>query len=181
MLAHELRNPLASISNATQLFGGMETEEDLVWAKDVILRQVKHLSRLIDDLLDVSRITRGKIKLQKESLALSPVVTSVIEAVRPLIEERKHELNVSLGPSLRLEADPLRLEQILVNLLSNAAKYTDAGGRIWLTATREGEEVVIKVRDTGIGLSAQPLPYVFDLFVQGNRSAAVPKGAWALA
>ncbi len=176
MLAHELRNPLASISNATQLFGHFQTEQDLVWAKEVILRQIKHLSRLIDDLLDVSRITRGKIQLQEEEIALAPVISSAIEAVRPLIEERKHELSISLEPGLRLKADPLRLEQILVNLVNNAAKYTDAGGRIWVTATSDARMLVIKVRDTGIGLPAQLIPHVFDLFVQGDRSAARTEG-----
>jgi PAS domain S-box-containing protein len=177
MLAHELRNPLASISNATQLFGKLEAEEELLWAKGVILRQVQHLSRMIDDLLDVSRITRGTIGLRAEPLSLSPIIGSAIEAVRPLLEERKHELNVSLAPGpLRLEADPLRIEQILVNLLTNAAKYTDAGGRIWLAVWPEGKDIVIKVADTGIGLPPDLRPRVFDLFTQGDRSAARSEG-----
>ncbi|HEU5117967.1 MAG TPA: ATP-binding protein, partial [Isosphaeraceae bacterium] len=176
MLAHELRNPLASISNATQLFGTVETVQDLEWAKEVILRQIQHLSRLIDDLLDVSRITRGKIQLQEEEIALAPVVRSAIEVVRPILQERKHEWTVSLEPNLWLRADPLRLEQILVNLLSNAVKYTDAGGRIEVSATSEGEALVIKVRDNGIGIPARLIPHVFDLFVQGDRSAARTEG-----
>jgi PAS domain S-box-containing protein len=177
MLAHELRNPLASISNAAQLLGSLETEDDLEWAKDVVQRQVKHLARLIDDLLDVSRITRGTIALQTESVALSPIVGGAIESVRPLVEERKHELNVSLAPGpLRLEADPLRIEQILVNLLGNAAKYTDAGGRIWLSAAQDGNEIVVKVRDSGIGMTLELLGRAFDLFVQGDRSAARTEG-----
>ena len=177
MLAHELRNPLASINNAVQLFGRLETEDDLEWAKDVILRQIKHLARLIDDLLDVSRITRGKIELRKEFVNLSPVVGSAVEVVRSLIEERKHELNVSLAPGvLRLEADPVRLEQILVNLLTNAAKYTEAGGRIWLSASREDNDLVIKVRDTGVGIAAELLPRIFDLFTQEDRSIARSEG-----
>jgi PAS domain S-box-containing protein len=177
MLAHELRNPLASINNAVQLFGRLETEEDLEWAKDVVQRQVKHLARLIDDLLDVSRITRGKIGLRKEHLNLSPIVSSALEAVRPLIEERKHELNVSLAAgALRLEADALRLEQILVNLLTNAAKFTDAGGRIWLTASHERDNILIKVRDTGVGITPELLPRIFDLFTQGDRSSARSEG-----
>jgi signal transduction histidine kinase len=176
MLAHELRNPLASINTAAQLFGSLETEENLEWAKEVVQRQVKHLARLIDDLLDVSRITRGKISLRKEPLNLSPVVSSAVEAVRPLIEERRHELSVTHTGTLRLEADPLRLEQILVNLLTNAAKYTDAGGHIGLTARREGADIVIKVRDTGVGISRELLPRVFDLFVQGDRTMARSEG-----
>jgi PAS domain S-box-containing protein len=177
MLAHELRNPLASISNAAQLLGTLESEDDLEWAKDVVQRQVRHLARLIEDLLDVSRITRGTIALQTESVALSPIVAGAIESVRPLVEERKHELNVSLAPGpLRLEADPLRIEQILVNLLSNAAKYTDAGGTIWLSAAQEGKEIIVKVRDTGIGMTPWLLARAFDLFVQGDRSAARSEG-----
>jgi PAS domain S-box-containing protein len=177
MLAHELRNPLASINSAVQLFGKLETEEELEWAKEVIQRQVKHLARLIDDLLDASRITRGKISLRKEILDVSPVVSSAVEVVRPLVEERRHELNVSLAPgALRLEADPMRLEQILVNLLTNAAKYTEAGGRIWLTVRHEGAEIVVEVRDTGVGITAELLPRVFDLFAQGDRSIARSEG-----
>jgi PAS domain S-box-containing protein len=177
MLAHELRNPLSAINGAAQLFGKLETEDDLVWAKDVVQRQVKHLSRLIDDLLDVSRISRGKIGLKKEPLSLSPVVSSAVEAVRPLLEERKHELSVSLiNAGLRLDADPLRLEQILVNLLTNAAKYTDGGGRIWITAGQEGGEVVIRVGDEGIGITAELMPRIFELFAQGDRTAARSEG-----
>ena len=177
MLAHELRNPLSAINGAAQLFGKLETEEELEWAKEVVLRQVKHLARLIDDLLDVSRISRGKIGLRKEPIDLSPVVGSAVEAVRPLLEERKHELSVSLvNGGLRLEADPLRLEQILVNLLTNAAKYTDAGGRISLTARHEGADIVITVRDTGMGITPELLPRVFDLFAQGDRTMARSEG-----
>ena len=177
MLAHELRNPLSSINNAVQLFGELETEEDLLWAKDVVQRQVKHLARLIDDLLDVSRLTRGKFALRKEPLNLSPIVSSAVEVVRPLLEERKHELSVSLvNGGLRLDADALRLEQILVNLLTNAAKYTDAGGRISLTARHEGKDIVITVRDTGMGITSELLPRVFDIFAQGDRTAARSEG-----
>ena len=177
MLAHELRNPLASISNAVQLFGKLETEADLEWAKEIVHRQIKHLSRLIDDLLDVSRITRGKISLRNEVVNLSPVVSSAVEVVRPLIEERKHELVVSLAPgTLRVQGDPLRLEQILVNLLTNAAKYTDAGGRITLSATHEQDSIVINVRDSGIGIPADLQHRVFDIFVQGDRTIARSEG-----
>jgi PAS domain S-box-containing protein len=176
MLAHELRNPLASISSALQLFGRLETERELEWAKDVVQRHVKHLARLIDDLLDISRITRGKISLRKEPVNLSPIVSSAVEVVRPLVEERKHELGVSLTGTLRLEADPLRLEQILVNLLTNGAKYTEAGGNIGLSALHEGPDIVIRIRDTGVGISPELLPRVFDLFVQGDRTMARSEG-----
>jgi CheY-like chemotaxis protein len=132
---------------------------------------------MIDDLLDVSRITRGMICLRKEPIDLSPVVSSAVEAVRPLLEERKHELSVSIvNGGLRLDADPLRLEQILVNLLTNAAKYTDVGGHIRLSARREDSELVIEIRDTGLGIAPELLPKVFDLFVQGDRSAARTEG-----
>jgi PAS domain S-box-containing protein len=177
MLAHELRNPLSAISGAAQLFGKLETEEELEWAKEVVLRQVKHLTRLIDDLLDVSRISRGKISLRKETIDLSPIVSSAVEAVRPLLEERKHGLSISLiNGGLRLEADPLRLEQILVNLLTNAAKYTDAEGQISLTARHEGTDIVIQVRDTGMGITPELLPRIFDLFAQGDRTMARSEG-----
>jgi PAS domain S-box-containing protein len=176
MLAHELRNPLASISNAVYLFGKLETEAELLWAKEVVQRQVRHLARLIDDLLDVSRITRGKITLKMEAVKLSPIVSSAVEAVQPLIDERKQELTVSLVGMSRLEADPVRLEQIIVNLLTNAAKYTDAGGQIALTARHEGADIVISVRDTGVGIPKDLLPRVFDLFVQGDRTAARSEG-----
>jgi PAS domain S-box-containing protein len=177
MLAHELRNPLASISNAVHLFGRLESQDELEWAKDIVQRQVKHLTRLIDDLLDVSRITRGKISLRSEPLDLAPIVGSVVEVVRPLVDERKHQLTVLLPTErLRLMGDPVRLEQILVNLLTNAAKYSDAGSQIELTARREASQIVIQVRDTGIGIAAELLPHVFDIFVQGDRSMARSEG-----
>jgi PAS domain S-box-containing protein len=177
MLAHELRNPLSAINGAAQLFGKLETEEELEWAKEVVQRQVRHLARLIDDLLDVSRISRGKISLRKEPLNLSPIVSSAVEAVRPLMEERKHELSISLiNGGLRLEADPLRLEQIFVNLLTNSAKYTDAGGRISLTARHEGTDIVIKVQDNGMGITPDLMPRIFDLFTQGDRTMARSEG-----
>jgi PAS domain S-box-containing protein len=177
MLAHELRNPIAAINGAAQLFGKLQAEEELEWAKEVVQRQIKHLTRLIDDLLDVSRITRGKIVLQKEPVDLAPIVRSALEHVRSLVEERKHELTVSLAAGeLRLDADPVRLEQILINLLTNAAKYTDAGGRISLTTSRGQSEIVIRVHDTGVGIGADVLPRIFDLFSQGDRTIARSEG-----
>ncbi|HEV3166492.1 MAG TPA: ATP-binding protein, partial [Isosphaeraceae bacterium] len=179
MLAHELRNPIAAISNAVRFFGmsGPGMEQDLQWSKGVMERQVKHLTRLIDDLLDVSRITRGKIQLRKDRLDAGPILNSAVEDVQPLIEERKHELTVSFVPgTLGLNADATRVHQILVNLLVNAAKYTDAGGKIWLTARREGDQVVIKVRDNGMGIPPDRLPTMFELFAQGERSLARSEG-----
>jgi CheY-like chemotaxis protein/anti-sigma regulatory factor (Ser/Thr protein kinase) len=131
---------------------------------------------VVDDLLDVSRLTQGKISLRKAVIDLSPIVSSAVEVVRPLIEERKHELSVSLAGVLRLESDPLRLEQVLVNLLTNAAKYTEAGGHITLTARREANDIVIKVKDTGVGINSELLSHVFDLFVQGDRTIARSEG-----
>ena len=133
-------------------------------------RQVQHMARLVDDLLDVSRITRGKIELRKEVVDLAAVVSRTVEAIRPLIEDRRHELTVDLPPEpVRLEADPTRLEQVLANLLNNAAKYTDHGGHIWLTAEQEGGEVVLRVRDTGIGIAGGHAARIFELFVQADR------------
>jgi CheY-like chemotaxis protein len=171
MLAHELRNPLSAIHNALQLARKSRKPEHLAWAQDVIGQQVKHLARLIDDLLDVSRITRGKIQLRRERQDLAPIIHRAVETVRPLIEARQHQLTVSLtsGP-LRLEADPTRLEQILVNLLTNAAKYTEEGGRIRLTGRRDGGELVLAVRDDGVGIAPEMLPHVFEPFTQVARS-----------
>jgi len=177
MLAHELRNPLASISNAVQLFDYLKSEKDLEWSKDVLRRQVKHLSRLIDDLLDVSRISSGKISLKMEPLNLSTIVARSAEAARPLIDERRHRFEVSLPTEeVPVHADPARLEQTLVNLLTNAAKYTDPGGQIWLSVSCEGPNAVVKVRDNGVGIRPELQPHVFDLFVQEVRSTSRSEG-----
>jgi CheY-like chemotaxis protein/two-component sensor histidine kinase len=144
---------------------------ELQWARDVIDRQVQQMTRLVDDLLDVSRISRGKIELRKERVQLAAVVSSAVEASRPLIEKWDHELTVTLPPEpVYLEADPTRFAQVLLNLLNNAAKYTEQGGRIWLTAGQEGEHVVIRVRDTGIGIPREMLPRIFEMFTQVDRS-----------
>jgi PAS domain S-box-containing protein len=177
MLAHELRNPLSAISNAVKVARKSELTEQLQWSTEVIERQVKQLARLIDDLLDVSRISRGKIQLRKEVVDIGPILNSAVDTVRPLIEDRKHELNVSFrSGTLRVKADPVRLEQIVVNLLTNAAKYTEAGGRIWLTAEQIRNDVVIQVRDTGVGIPPEKLPEMFELFVQDNSSLARSEG-----
>jgi PAS domain S-box-containing protein len=171
MLAHELRNPLAPIRNALHILKLSGANGEMVQqARDMAERQVQHMARLLDDLLDVSRISRGRIELRKEVVDVAMVVNRSVEAMRPLFDERRHELSVSMptGP-LRVETDPTRLEQVLTNLLNNAAKYTEPGGRVWLTAGREGDEVVLRVRDTGIGITPDMLPRIFDLFVQAQR------------
>ena len=171
MLAHELRNPLAAIDNAVSLIGFPDPDHDRIeWSADVIGRHVKHLTRLIDDLLDVSRITRGKIQLRKIPIDACPVLNSAIESVRSLFEERQHRLTTSYATDLILDADATRLEQIVVNLLSNAAKYTEKNGQISFSAQREHNEIVVRVRDTGVGITAEQLSSVFDPFVQGDRT-----------
>jgi PAS domain S-box-containing protein len=178
MLAHELRNPLAPIQNAVSVLQHLGlVDEKLTFATEVIGRQVHHLSRLVDDLLDVSRITLGKIKLQKEPVELATIIARAVETSRPLIDPRGHRLTLALPPErLRVEADATRLTQVIGNLLTNAAKYTDDGGEIALTTNREGSEIVVCVRDTGMGMAPDLLPHVFDLFTQGDRSLARSEG-----
>lgn len=172
MLAHELRNPLAPIRSAVQVLQlSSSRDPTLQWCRGVIDRQVQHIVRLVDDLLDVSRITRGRITLQKEPLDFATIVARAVETSRPLIDEHKHELVISVPPEpVRVEGDLTRLSQVISNLLSNAAKYTEDGGRIWLTAERSGSEVTVRVRDTGMGIPADVVPHVFDLFVQAERA-----------
>ena len=134
-------------------------------------RQVGQMVRLVDDLLDVSRISRGKIELRKEPIELASVVHHAVEAVRPLCESMDHELTVTLPPQpMYLNADPTRLAQVVGNLLNNACKFTERGGRIRLTVEREGEQAVIRVQDTGIGIAAEQLPRIFEMFTQVDTS-----------
>jgi signal transduction histidine kinase/DNA-binding response OmpR family regulator len=172
MLGHELRNPLAAIANALACLDlGGRDGQIRAEARAILDRQVHQMARLVDDLLDVSRITRGKVELRKEPVALESVVDRAVASAQPWISARQHELSVSMPPdNLVLLADPARLEQILANLLNNAAKYTEPRGRIWLSAQRQANHVLLKVRDTGIGIPQQLLPRVFDLFIQGDRS-----------
>ena len=171
VLAHELRSPLAPVRHGLQIIkqlGREDTPVDKVRA--IMERQVHHLTRLVDDLLDVARITHGRLELRKETVVLSTVVNEAVELCRPLIDSRQHELTVSLPPSsCRLEADPARLTQILTNLLDNAAQYTEPGGQIWLTVEQEGQEVVFRVRDTGRGIPSALLPRLFEPFEQAGR------------
>ena len=177
MLAHELRNPLAAISNAAQLAKRSNSTEHREWSQEVIEAQVKNLSRMIDDLLDVSRITLGKIQLQTQTLNLGHVINSAVEAARPLIEERKHRLTVDLGAGpLRVEGDPTRLEQVFVNLLNNAAKYSESSGHITLSAQARGSETVVTIDDTGVGMTPELIAKAFDLFAQGDRTIARSEG-----
>jgi signal transduction histidine kinase/CheY-like chemotaxis protein len=173
MLAHELRNPLAPIRNAVEIMRTVGSTDDRInKGSDTISRQVQHLVRLVDDLLDVSRVTQGKVLLQREALELTEVISRGIDLARPLIEARHHKLEVRLPPlgELVVEGDATRLAQVIGNLLDNAAKYTDEGGSIHLGATRDNEHVVIRVRDNGVGISPDLLPRVFDLFIQAERS-----------
>jgi PAS domain S-box-containing protein len=174
MLAHELRNPLAAIRNAIHL---LSDAEDAEWSKETIGRQVKHLARLVDDLLDVSRITHGQIELRKESIDASTVIQSAIEAVQPLVDARNQDLAVSYAPgTLWCEVDPTRLEQSLVNLLNNAVKYTQSGGHIHLSARRQGDHIAFTVKDDGLGIPPEKLSEIFELFAQGDRTIARSEG-----
>jgi signal transduction histidine kinase len=172
MLAHELRNPLAPIRNAVHVLRlQAEGKPELDWARDVIDRQVKHLVRLVDDLLDVSRITRGKVRLQLEPLSLAAVVAEAVEASNPEIQAREHRLEVALPPGpVWVQGDATRLAQVVTNLLNNAAKYTDPGGRIGLTVGQEESTAVVRVRDNGVGIPGEMLSTVFNLFTQADRS-----------
>jgi PAS domain S-box-containing protein len=170
MLAHELRNPLTPIRNAVHIMGRIELANPrLSWARETIEHQVIHLSRLVDDLLDISRIVGGKITLRKETTDLATVVRQAVMAVQPTLDQKGHALAVQLPtPPVTLDADPVRLAQILVNLLDNAAKYTPDGGHIGLTAQLAGQEVEIRIQDDGCGIAPTLLPHVFDLFEQGE-------------
>lgn len=183
MLGHELRNPLAPIRNAVEL---LKLQPALLaasaqWVRELLDRQVAYMTRLLDDLLDVSRISQGKITLKKVPVVLADVIAHAIETAKPLLDDHQHQLTVSLpNESVTLEADPTRLAQAVTNLLNNAAKYTEDDGRIWLTAQQEGNNVVLTVQDTGVGISADLLPRVFDLFTQGKQSLARSKGGLGL-
>jgi signal transduction histidine kinase/CheY-like chemotaxis protein len=172
MLGHELRNPLAPILNAVHLLRLHKKEDPLQQqARAVIERQVGQLTRLVDDMLEVSRITTGRIQLREDRIVVSGIVERAVETVFPLMEQHQHELTVSLPPEpICLYVDAARLEQVLVNLLTNAAKYTRDGGQIWLTVEQLNDECVMRVRDTGIGIPPDLLPRIFDLFTQAERS-----------
>ena len=178
VLAHELRNPLAPIRYAVAMARkGSSAGTEPLRAQAIIERQVEHMGRLLDDLLDVSRITRGTLILRRSTLDLASVVAAAQESARPLIEARNHTLHVQLpAEALRLVGDPVRLAQVLANLLINAAKYTHPGGRIELEARRKGGELSIAVRDNGIGISAEMMPRVFTLFAQASPALERSEG-----
>jgi len=168
ILAHELRNPLAPIRQAAAILGARgATPEQLHRSQSVIERQVHHMARLLDDLLDVSRITRGTLELRREWLDVQSIVDAAIETSRPAIDSKRHTLAVSISKALpRIEVDGMRMAQVLSNLLTNAAKYTDPGGRIDLHVERDGGDLLIRVHDTGIGMEPEALPRVFEMFSQ---------------
>jgi len=180
LLSHELRNPLAPILTAAQLMqmrGDVATPRE----REVIIRQVKHLVRLVDDLLDVSRVARGKVTLSKRPLELATVVAKAVEATAPLLEQRHHGLVLAVpGEGLVVDADETRLTQVVSNLLANAARYTEPNGRIEIVAAREGGEVVLRVRDNGKGIEPSLLPHVFEMFVQGARGSDRAEGGLGL-
>jgi signal transduction histidine kinase len=180
ILGHELRNPLAPITTALSLMEmrgmtGFERE------RAVIARQVQHLTRLVDDLLDVSRITRGKVELSRQRVELAEVVEQAIETTSPLLEQRQQRLSVQVPrDGLPIDADPVRMQQVVSNLLANAAKYTDVGGCIALSAAAEGGEVALRVEDSGMGIEPEMLPRIFDLFVQEHQAMDRARGGLGL-
>jgi signal transduction histidine kinase len=182
MLAHELRNPLAPVLHAVELLrDGHADPPACRRALEAASRQVRHMARLVDDLVDVSRIRGGKVALQRGPVALSEVVESAVQALEPLLLERCHALSVELPEEpVWLDADAVRLAQVFENLLHNAAKYTDEGGHLRLVAGRHGDELVLRVRDDGMGIPAEVLPRVFDLFVQGEQPPDRSRGGLGL-
>jgi CheY-like chemotaxis protein/two-component sensor histidine kinase len=172
ILAHELRNPLAPISNAMPILQSQETSKEMRFkAMDIVVRQVNQMVRLVDDLMDVSRIRGGKIELRKERIKLRDAIHTAVETSRPVIEQHNHTLTIELPESfVYANADLLRLSQVIGNLLNNAAKYTKSGGHIWLTLEQAGNEGLIRVRDNGIGIPQHMLPRIFDMFTQVDDS-----------
>jgi signal transduction histidine kinase len=169
MLAHELRNPLAPIRNGVEILRS-EDPEVRERARRLIGRQVTHMARLVDDLLEVSRITQGKVELQRQAVALDSVLEAALETVRAAAGANRQDLAVRIEPGLWLDGDAVRMAQVVGNLLQNAVKFTPPGGRIALEAHGEGAQVVVRVRDNGAGIPADVLPNVFDLFAQGDRT-----------
>ena len=167
-LAHELRNPLAPMRNVVEILRAKNyPDAELHWAQEVLDRQLDQMTHLVDDLLEISRITQDKLELRKEPLDLADAMLAAVESVGPLMRQFEHELIISLPPEpIRVEADPIRLTQMVLNLLNNAAKYTPTGGKIWLSAAREQAQAVLTIRDSGIGIATEHLASVFDMFSQ---------------
>ena len=181
MLSHELRNPLATIRNAVSMLEQLRPDHaDLNWCNDILDRQVRQLTRIVDDLLDVSRVSRGKIQLRKERLDLATVVRQAIESCRPFVLAREHELNMSLPSTpLYVEGDQARLSQVVANLLNNAAKYTERGGRIRVTlesSTGTPGQAVLRVSDNGSGISSEAMEKLFEMFYQADQNLARSDG-----
>jgi signal transduction histidine kinase len=169
-LSHELRNPLAPIRSALHLLGmSSDANPPLARIHEMMERQVNHLVRLVDDLLEVSRISRGKLELRKEPVDIAPIVRHAVEIAEPLVQASRHRLSVSFpGEALMLNGDPVRLGQMLGNILNNAAKYTEPGGEIDVSVARKGGSIVIRVKDTGMGISAAELESIFEMFTRGS-------------
>ncbi|MGZ5056234.1 MAG: hybrid sensor histidine kinase/response regulator, partial [Methylobacter sp.] len=182
MLAHELRNPLAPILHALHVLKKHDhSDPTLAWGHSLIERQINHTARLLDDLLDVARIIQGKIRLKMDHCDLTQIIMHAVENCRPLIEARKHRLVLSVPDEPRwLNGDATRLEQIITNLLNNAAKYTNEGGKITLSVMRAGNYALVRIEDTGVGISPDLLTHVFDLFTQADRSLAHSQGGLGL-
>ena len=177
-LAHELRNPLAPILTSIEMFRLLSSADaNLNQAREIVERQVKHMVRLIDDLLDVTRIAQGKLELRRVLFDLGQAVNQAVQTVQPLFESQSHQLSVDLpSESIPVEGDQARMVQVLVNLLGNAGKYTERGGRISLKVTHEGDEAVLRVRDNGVGIESDMLGRIFDLFTQVGRSIHRSRG-----
>lgn len=177
-LAHELRNPLAPIRNVLQVLKLPQLDATIAQeSRDVMERQVEHMVRLVDDLLDASRVMRGKIELRREPVELATIVARAVETAKSLIEAQGHRLDIALpADSLRLDADQVRLAQVLGNLLTNSAKYTQPNGQIKLSAQRDGKQAVVRIRDNGIGIAPDMLPHIFELFVQADHSSSRAQG-----
>jgi CheY-like chemotaxis protein/two-component sensor histidine kinase len=176
-LAHELRNPLAPLRNSLQILRLSERDEH-AQIHAMMDRQLDHLVRLVDDLMEVSRITRGRIDLRRERVLLATILRGAVETTQPLIDAAGHRLHIELPDDpIILDADAVRLVQVFANLLSNAAKYTDPGGEIWLNARRDEDGIRVSVRDTGIGIPRDVLPRIFDLFIQGEPAPRQPRAS----
>jgi len=178
MLGHEIRNPLAVIANASRVLAKVQSPSpEVLRLGQMIERQVGHLTRIVDDLLDVSRVLEGKVRLRREPVEISTIVSNAVESTGPVLERGKLTLRVSLPKDpIWIEADVTRLTQVLANLLNNAAKFTEKGGEVTVTAVQEGRDAVLSVQDTGNGISSEMLPYIFDMFVQEDRSLHRARG-----
>jgi len=179
MLSHELRNPLAAIVSALELLE-IDAPETGSYERQVISRQVRHVTRLIEDLLDISRVAEGKVSLRRERLPLDVLVRRAVELTEPLLQQRQHRLELEVAPHLEVDGDVDRLAQVLANLLTNAAKYTPPHGQIAVRATSDESYVVIAVSDNGEGITAELLPRVFDLFTQSNQTLDGSRGGLGL-